>query len=165
MLMAKEVAQSDELLEVSNEPTEPNKKGPMLMLLIVGIVAIIQCIVLVVIFKDEITSFFEGLKPEPVEVVLQYPLEEISVNLAEPRHFLKTTLSVEYKDETLTPLLEEKKADVQATIVEVLRSKTYDEVDSVEDTHQLASDIIQALNQLFETKAFSNIYFTDYLYQ
>lgn len=161
----KEAAQSDELLGVSNEAPESKKKGPMLMLLIVGIVAILQCVVLVVIFKDEITSFFEGLKPEPVEVVLQYPLEEISVNLAEPRHFLKTKLSIEYKDEELTTVLEEKKADVQATIVEILRSKTYDEVDSVEDTQQLATDIIQVLNQLFETEAFSNVYFTDYLYQ
>lgn len=165
--MAKEEQIKEEEVSTEAETTEKPKKGAKIMLFIVGLVAILQCGVLFVIFQDEITTFFENMKPEPVEVTLYYPLEEMSVNLADKdsRHFLKATLSLEYKDETLTAQMEERKADIQSTILEVLRSKKYEEVDSVEDTRQLAAEIVETLNILFETEAFSNVHFTEYLYQ
>lgn len=166
--MAKEEnVKVEEVSEMTDTTEGKSKKGLNIMLLIVGIVAILQCGVLFVIFQDEIKMFFENMKPEPVEVMLYYPLDEMSVNLADKdsRHFLKATVSLEYKDETLTVLLEERKADAQAIVLEILRSKKYEEIDSVEETRQIASEIVAALNTTFETEAFSNVRFTHYLYQ
>lgn len=150
-----------------SESVEKPKKGLKITIIIIGLIAMIQCVALFVIFKDQITSFFESLKPEPVEVSLVYPLEPTVVNLAdkETRRFLKATIALEYGDEALSTVLEERIAEVQAKVIEVLRSKTYEQLDSVEDTHQVSVEIVEALNQTFETEAFKNAHFTEYILQ
>ena len=123
--------------------------------------------VLFAIFQDEILTFFEKEEEEPAIVTLYYPLEPMSVNLADKtqRHFLKATASLEYQDAELTVAMDERKAEIQSTIMEVLRSKTLEEINSVEETKLLAEEIVESLNEVFETEAFTDVHFTDYLYQ
>ncbi len=159
---------TEETIAVETDGVEEKpKKGLKVMLIVIGLIAVVQCVALFVIFQDEITSALESLAPEPVEVVLYQPLDPMSMNLADKhaKHFLKATVTLEYNDESLTPVLVEKLDDVKATVLEVLRSKTYEEVNTVENTKRLAEDIILALNESLETEGFTNAHFTDYLYQ
>ena len=152
--------------EVEETPEKP-KKGLNIMLIIVGLVAILQCAVLVVIFKDEIGAFFEGMKPEPVEVVLYHEVPDLSVNLADKdkRHFLKASITIKYNSEEIATELLTRVPELESKVIEVLRSKKFEEVDSVEDTEKLGLEIVAALNELFETDSFQSVHFTDILYQ
>ena len=154
-------------IEGSKETSEKPKKGLTIMLIIIGLVAILQCGVLFVIFQDEIMGFFENMKPEPVEVTLYHPMGEMSVNLADTdtRHFLRTNLTIEYKSEELTSSITERAVEIESKVIEILRSKKLSQIDSVEETRQLSDEIVKMLNELFETEHFSTIHFTNYLFQ
>lgn len=166
--MAKEERVQVEEVPVATESApEKSKKGLNVMLLIVGLVAILQCGVLIVIFQEEIMTFFEGMKPEPVEVIMECPLEEISVNLADKgsRHFLRAKISLKYIDGDITTAITEKQSDIRATVTEYLRSKTFDEVNSVEGTRIMEDELVQLLNETLETDAFTKVLFTDIVAQ
>lgn len=163
--MAKSAA--DKAALIPEEVNEKPKRKSRIALIIIGLVTLVQCGVLLVIFKEPLIEFFQSLSIEKEEeLVLQYyEVGNLSVNLADEGHFLKTTIQLGYYHAEDGELLIASEIDVKALILEILRSKSFDEVNSVSKTKEIELELLEGLNALFEKELISKIYFVEYLYQ
>lgn len=136
-------------------------------IILVGLIAIMQLGVLVVIFKDPIVSTISGLIPEKVEEVLDYPLDSMQVNLADQDRdvFLRTTLSLRYTGAANTAILDSNILQMKARIIEILRSKKLSDIKTIEKTNQFAQYVADELNELLGQDIIKDVLFIEFLYQ
>lgn len=136
-------------------------------IILVGLIAIMQLGVLIVIFKDPIVSTISGLIPEKVEEVLDYPLDSMQVNLADQDRdvFLRTTLSLRYTDAANTAILDSNILQMKARIIEILRSKKLSDIKTIEKTNQFAQYVADELNELLGQDIIKDVLFIEFLYQ
>lgn len=135
-------------------------------LIIVGIVAMLQVVVLGFVFKDEITESVSDLFVSSSEV-LTYPLESMQVNLGnvERGNYLRTTIHLEYENKKHEAVLNQSMTQVKATILETLRSKSLSDINTVENTKKLGDEIKDKVNDVLDLDVVSDVYFIEFLYQ
>lgn len=147
----------------------PKQEGSKLKIAIIvlGIIAIFQLGILFVVFKDPIMSTISSMIPEKVEETLDYPLSSMQVNLADKDRevFLRTTLNLRYQGENNTEILNLNLPQIQAKVIEILRSKTLNEIKSTDKTKEFASYVVQELNELLGQDIIKDVLFIEFLYQ
>ncbi|MGL4338005.1 MAG: flagellar basal body-associated FliL family protein [Turicibacter sp.] len=147
-----------------NEEIETKKIKPYQV--IITVVVIIQFFIIGSFFKDPIIEFVKAYLPSE-EVSYDYPLQSIHVNLADEgsRHFLKTQISLSGTLEDGSNLLNENESQIRATIVELLRGKKLDEINTVEMSKQLQQEILEKVNQVVGLNVIDEVYLVEFLYQ
>ncbi|MBT8763640.1 flagellar basal body-associated FliL family protein [Desulfohalobiaceae bacterium Ax17] len=96
-----------------------------------------------------------------------YSLPPFVVNLADPlgRRYLKLSLDVELIDKKTVEVLEKKLPKVKDTILLLLSSKSFADIDSMEEKIQLKNEIVERLNQILGKAKVVRVYFTEFVVQ
>jgi len=89
------------------------------------------------------------------------------VNLADPlgRRYLKVSIDVEVVSEAAAQKLEDSMPEVKDALLLLLSSKSFSEVDSMEEKLQLKSQIVSRLNQILDESLVIKVYFTEFVVQ
>ncbi|MBQ1785777.1 MAG: flagellar basal body-associated FliL family protein [Turicibacter sp.] len=156
---------------MSKQATEENQPKSSskfrIGVIIVGLIAVLQLGILFVVFKEPIMTTITGLIPEKEVIVVDFPLPSMQVNLANKDRevFLRTTVNLQCSGEEGSALIETNLNKIQAKVIEILRSKTLEQINTIEKTHTFADEIKDELNQLLGEEAISGVLFVEFLYQ
>jgi len=96
-----------------------------------------------------------------------YPLETFIVNLADPRgkKYLKTKLELELDMPIVVQEIDQRLPQFRDTILTILSSKSFEEIQQLEGKYQLRAEIMTMLNQYLTSGEITNIYFTEFIVQ
>jgi flagellar FliL protein len=96
-----------------------------------------------------------------------YSLDTFIVNLIDPygKKYLKVRMDLEMDQEKLKQEVDKRMPQFKDTILTLLSSKTFEDINSFEGKIQLRSEIMQMLNQFLKTGAITNIYFIEFIVQ
>ncbi|MCA1743192.1 MAG: flagellar basal body-associated protein FliL [Desulfonatronovibrio sp.] len=94
-------------------------------------------------------------------------LEPFVVNLADPlgRRYLRTTLKVEVIDGKASKDVQQHMARVRDSIILLLSSKSYSDIDTMEEKIQLRNEIVERLNQFIGQGRVLKVYFSEFVVQ
>ena len=136
-------------------------------IIIVGLIAVLQLGILFVVFKEPIMTTITGLIPEKEVIVVDFPLPSMQVNLANKDRdvFLRTTVNLQCSGEEGSAVIETNLNKIQAKVIEILRSKTLEQINTIEKTHAFADEIKDELNHLLGEEVISGVLFVEFLYQ
>ncbi len=101
-----------------------------------------------------------------LQIIASRPLN-FTVNLAdtEQRRYLKATVQLGYGEKKLTGEIEKKVAEIRDLIIELFRSRTVTEVNTLEGTDLLRTEMKAALNKRLDSGKILEVYFTEFIIQ
>jgi len=104
----------------------------------------------------------ETASPGPI-----LPLETFIVNLADEggNRYLRVTMKLELQHEKQVETVERRLPMVRNSILMILPSKKYEDIDDVEGKIGLRDEVIAKLNALLKPASVTNIYFTEFVIQ
>ncbi len=113
---------------------------------------------------DEMVSEELSVDPRSTHTV---ELEPFVVNLADPlgRRYLRTRLQVEVVDRGTARDVERFMPRVRDSIILLLSSKAYSDLDSMEKKIQLRNEIVERLNLFIGQGKVLNVYFSEFVVQ
>lgn len=158
--------------EDQSHPEKPSIKLILIVALIFSILAIIGGVVFYSIQKND--SAVQELSEESggdmsaTEVGVMYPLDTFRVNLLSDDgndHYLKVDMDLEIKGKDLDPELDKKKAEIRDIIIEVLSSKSMEQVMTSNEKSEIKQEIIDKINMHLAKSKVKNVYFTNFLEQ
>ena len=96
-----------------------------------------------------------------------YSLPPFVVNLADPlgRRYLKVAIDVEVINKTVANEIDKNLPIVKDTLLLLLSSKTFADLDSMEEKIDLKNEIVQRLNQILGKAKVVKVYFTEFVVQ
>lgn len=94
-------------------------------------------------------------------------LDPFVVNLADPigRRYLKTTMDVEVVDAAAAAALSADMPRIKDTILLLLSSKTFADIDSLDKKLELKDEIVERMNLIVGQGKIINLYFTEFVIQ
>jgi len=109
----------------------------------------------------------EEKKEEKIEVGEIVPLEPFVVNLVDygGRRFLKVSIELEIEDKKKTKELEKKLPYARNIIINILSSRTFDMVKTIEGKDSIRLEILTKLNDILTTIEVKNCYITEFTAQ
>lgn len=118
------------------------------------------------------TSFFSsqtGKVPENNSEVIRsvYSLDTFIVNLADKggRRFLRVTMDLELKDESLAGEIDKRLSQIRDSILMIIPTKRFEDINSVEGKIALSDEIMTKLNFFLKEESITNIYFVEFVIQ
>ncbi len=118
------------------------------------------------------TSFFssqtEKVPENNSEVISSvYSLDTFIVNLADKggRRFLRVTMDLELKDESLAGEIDKRLSQIRDSILMIIPTKRFEDINSVEGKIALSDEIMTKLNSFLKDGSITNIYFVDFVIQ
>ena len=101
------------------------------------------------------------------EVGTLYEMKRFTVNLLSDkgRKYVRCVMSLELSSPELMGELDSKKAAVRDSIINVLSSKTYEEISTTKGKERLKDEIVATLNQSLVDGTVKNLYFTELMIQ
>lgn len=141
------------------------KKG-----VIIAIVAAILAIVVIavgIIFGLKMAKGDKGEDTEDIsnKEIYQHEVGEMYCNLSDSKKIVKVTATVETTDEKFNETLESKNYIIRNEINEIIRGKKQEEVEGSDAQTNLQKQILTKLNEAFNTKLISDVYFNDFIVQ
>jgi flagellar protein FliL len=109
----------------------------------------------------------EAAEAEPAEGVL-VSLEEIIASLrndGSTKNYVRTTISVEVKDEAMAKVIEERLAQLRDAVIMTVSQKTAAELTTPEGTQTLRKQLTERLAEHLPEGSLLNIYFSDLVIQ
>jgi flagellar FliL protein len=110
----------------------------------------------------------EAAEPEePAEGVL-VSLEEIIASLrteGSGKNYVRTTISVEVKDEEMAKVIEERLAQLRDAVIMTVSQRTAVELSTPEGTQELRKELLERLGEHIPDGGLLNIYFSDLVVQ
>lgn len=97
--------------------------------------------------------------------IYQHDVGEMYSNLSESKKLVKVSATVETTEEEYLETLESKNYIIRNEINEIIRSKKLEEIEGSEGQKNLQSQIVTRLNEVFNTKVISDVYFNDFIVQ
>lgn len=109
----------------------------------------------------------EGKKGEAAAKSITYPLDPFIVNLADPvgNRYLKVRLALDLSSAALQTEVENRVPLLRDSILLLLSSKTFAEINSMEGKLKLRGEILHRINQALKTGKVTTIYFTEFVVQ
>ncbi len=118
--------------------------------------------------KGETKKEKKKKEEQPKEIVTKVvPLPTLLVNLADPlgRRYLKISISIEVKGEKTPSLIEEDTPKIKDTLILLLSSKTFDDLNSFDKKIELKKEIVERINQILGKPVVRRVYFTEFIVQ
>jgi flagellar FliL protein len=115
----------------------------------------------------ELAALPEAEKNEVGDIGPIYSLDTFIVNLIDPygKKYLKVRMDLEMDQEKLKQEVDRRMPQFKDTILTLLSSKTFEDINTFEGKIQLRSEIMQMLNQFLKTGSITNIYFIEFIVQ
>lgn len=94
-----------------------------------------------------------------------FPLERFTVNLADKdgSRYLSVHIDLELSSENLTDEIEKRLPQIRDTILVLLSSKRYDQIETIDGKRQLRDEIMHTISGLLTTGRIKNVYFTNFV--
>lgn len=110
--------------------------------------------------------FSKSTEEKPV-VYLEFPLDEMYSNIADPGKILKSKAVIEYTDETLTDKLTTNKTRIVNDINQLYRTKTLEQLSAPNGQERLRSDILELVQEIVEadSEQVTDVFFLDFIVQ
>lgn len=163
---------SQETSETKNVKKGGIKKLLIIVLIVIAVLALVVTVTTVVstVYLREAGGRELEVSTPPQDANPLYkmfgPLD-FTVNLldTDQRRYLKVMVTLGYEDKALAKELEQRKAQVRDTIINVLRNQRVDDVLDINGTDNLRRVMINELNAVLSRGEIKDIYFTDFLIQ
>lgn len=154
----------------STEQSGKQKKSRVMVILMAVLGAVVAGGIFMGLFVYfvGIPGITPKMKAEKQPVYDRLEIGERVLNLADPggTRYLRLRMVLEYeKNDKLTEELKEKNAPVMEEILRVLRSKSVEDIRSVEKEDKVKSEIVNGINAKLKVGKIERIYFTDFLIQ
>jgi len=97
--------------------------------------------------------FFVFNKKDPVDVpvvVLEFSLDEMYSNIADPGKILKSQIVIQYTDETLADKLTSNTTRIVNDINQLYRTKTLEQISAPNGQERLRADILELVQEILE---------------
>jgi flagellar FliL protein len=96
-----------------------------------------------------------------------YPLDTFIVNLADEggKRYLRITMNLELTHDKFESEMKHRLPQVRDSILMILPTKRFDDIQTAEGKTFLRNEIIAKLNTLFGSESVTNIYFTEFVIQ
>lgn len=146
------------------ENVKEKKKVNKLVIILIFTVTLVAAFVSYA-YTTQQFFFHKDEKKEIPEYTLS--LDNFVVNLKDSRsnRYLKTKIVLGYKDKKAIKELEMKKPNIQDTAIRMLRSKSREDITSVEGTDKLKVQMQEEINKIFSQDLITHVYITDFLIQ
>jgi len=107
----------------------------------------------------------EAAQQEPMEIF--FKLDPFIINLRGTgvKRYLKTSMAIEVEGERLKKEMELRTPQLRDTIITVLTSKSFNDLNSNEGKISLKYELMAHINRILKTGAIRAIYFTDFIIQ
>ena len=109
----------------------------------------------------------EEAKKNIEKIISIYSLDAFIVNLAGKggRRFLRATLDLELRDKNLAIEIDKRLSQIRDSILMILPTKRFEDINSVEGKIALRDEIMTKLNSLLKSGIITNIYFVEFVIQ
>jgi flagellar FliL protein len=96
-----------------------------------------------------------------------YPLDQFIVNLVSNNadRYLKCKISLELDSPDLQKEIDKKLPAIRDAIIQILSSKTVEEIQTAKGKEKLKEEIKRKLNEMLTTGEIRNVYFTEFVIQ
>ncbi len=152
------------------QPTQtaetPHKKSGFKKILIISLILLIVAgaatTTYIMFFKDS-----QGTQKEVPKDIFKFQMQTFTVNLVDMdyRRFLRVEVTLEYGSKDLRPEIEEKRHRVRDMVINILRGKSVSDLDTLEETDALRTEIRTAINKILTEGEIRGIYFNDFIIQ
>lgn len=152
-------------MEDQINPERPSLKLIVIVALTFSMLAVIGGVVFYKIQQND-SATQEISEESAANVSVMYPLDTFTVNLLSDDgndHYLKVDMDLEIQGSDLDPELDEKKAELRDIIIEILSSKSMEEVVTTNEKSALKQEIIAQINRHLAKSKVINVYFTNFL--
>ncbi len=163
------MADMEKSKEEINDNNEEVKKKPSKKIILIIIIA---TVVLLLLIATIVTSLVLTKKPEKIEtqtqeILILVPMREFLVNLIDygGRRFLKATINLEVDNQEVVTEITNKETILRNYIINILSSKTFNDVKSIEGKNELRKAIISKCNLILKTGKVLNVYFNEFIIQ
>ena len=101
------------------------------------------------------------------ELGMIYPLEPFIVNLLDKggKRYLKVKMELEVPTENLIEEITRRNAQLRDTILLLLTSKKFEDVNRLDGKFQLRNELIFGINQVLQSGKIKTLYFTEFVVQ
>jgi flagellar FliL protein len=101
------------------------------------------------------------------ELGMIYPMEPFIVNLLDKggKRYLKVKMELEIPTDQLAEEITRRKAQLRDTILLLLTSKNFEDVNRLEGKFQLRNELIFGINQVLQSGKIQTLYFTEFVVQ
>ncbi len=169
--------------EAKTQEEAPKKKSPLKLI-------IIMVLVLAILGSGGFFAYKKFLAPKPKpaaegEITAQgekkessanakmpkfgqiFDLEPFIVNLADQKEtrYLKAKISLELEGEKITDEMNKRLPQIRDIIIELLSSKSYEELATLHGKEHLKNEIVIRLNSVLKTGLVKNVFFTEFVMQ
>ncbi|MCI5632817.1 flagellar basal body-associated protein FliL [Helicobacter sp.] len=174
--------------EKKGSKLEGLKQNKMLLFIIIGVAALLLIILIVVavlIFSggDEEaganpaapqaqSAANKGSAANPNSNLLSigpmYPLDQFIINLLASgggKRYLKTSIALELSIAEMQVELDNKRNVLRDTVITILSSKTFEEVQTAKGKQKLKEELMERLNEFLVDGRIMNIFFTEFVVQ
>ena len=174
--------------EKKGSKLEGLKQNKMLLFIIIGVAALLLIILIVVavlIFSggDEEaganpaapqaqSAANKGSAANPNSNLLiigpMYPLDQFIINLLASgggKRYLKTSIALELSIAEMQVELDNKRNVLRDTVITILSSKTFEEVQTAKGKQKLKEELMERLNEFLVDGRIMNIFFTEFVVQ
>ena len=117
--------------------------------------------------QEQVLSEESAPETAPKSTGIYYPVAEFIVNIAhtEAQRFLKVKIILELDNKKTKKELDEKTAMMRDTVLSILSSKDFPQLDSEKGKEDLRIELIDAINTKLEKGKIINLYFQDFVAQ
>lgn len=136
--------------------------------IIIGVVVVVFLIVAIalgVVFGMKMSKGDKGEEDISEKEVFQHDVGELITNISASKKLVKLNPTVETTDEKFLETLTNKNYIIRNEVNDIVRSKSEEEIKGSEAQKQLQDSILKRLNEVFNTKVISNVYFKDFIVQ
>ena len=174
----KEPTNKENKTKEEKKPFKPSKK---LIIIIIVATVVLLLLIVTIVSATLLTkkSGSEKIDVQIEEMLILVPMREFVVNLIDygGRRFLKTTIELEVDNEEVKEEIKGKKGEgegggepgketiLRNYIINILSSKTFNDVKSVEGKNELRTAIITKCNLILKTGKVLNVYFNEFIIQ
>lgn len=111
--------------------------------------------------------YFNNFMSKPKEVIYYNysPGKEFITNLKGDSKFVKAVIELQIYDKNTLKILQDQNAKIRDLIIQILRSKTPDDVDGPQGQLKLQNDIKNEINKVVGSGKVVNVYFDDFIVQ
>lgn len=136
------------------------------------IAIVIVATLIVMLLVTVLVGYFVTHKPQPKPVDSfalgpLYSLDPFVVNLIDfnGRRYLKTEIDLELENEKMFPEVEKKIPFIRNIVINILSSKTFKDISSVEGKDSLRREIVYRVNRALTSGKVKNVFFKDFVVQ
>lgn len=140
---------------------EIGKKFSLLFIIILAVALMIAFLA----FSFYTKTFVFAEESRPTTTEFTHPMKEITVNLKDGDHYLKTEIALGYGVEKDLTMIQDNELELRDTIIDILRNKSMKDIMPVEKTDTLKDEIKKQLNQCLEQEIITDVYITEFLIQ